>query len=101
MPSESKVKARNIYKNNKYAYMLTDITNYSSKITAFKIGVRAYVSTENKENLRYIHSFCDKSVKLKTFMENISAIAINSSYYIYTCRKEPTWSKPPFFGPPF
>ena len=101
VPFESNIKARNIYKNNKYAYMLTDITSYSSKLTAFEIGARGFLTTENKENLRYIHTFCDKSIKLKTFTDNISAIAINSSYYIYTCRKEPTWSKPPFFGPPF
>ena len=101
VPFESNIKTRNLHKTNKYAYLLTDITSLAPKITAFEIGVRGFITKENKESPKYIHTFCDQSVKYKTFMENISAIAINSSYYIYTCRKEPTWSKPPTFGPPF
>ena len=92
VPFESNIKERNTYKNNKYAYLLTDITELRPSVTAFEIGVRGFVTKENKARLENIHKYCDKSIKFKTFLENISVLAINSSYYIFTCRKEPTCS---------
>ena len=43
-----------------------------------------------------------KQIKAKKFIENISAIAVNSSYLIFINRKEPNWSTeiPPLL-PPF
>lgn len=96
VPFKINIKARNLYKTNKYAYMLTDNTSFKPKRTASERGARGIVTKENKENLKFIHTFCGKTIPFKTFVENVSAIAINSSYYIYNRRKEPTWSKPTF-----
>ena len=101
VPFESNIRSRNIYKNDKYAYLLTDIKSHTTSVTAFEIGVRGFISKENKERLADIYTFCDKKIKLKTFNDNISALAINSSYYIYTCRKEPSWNMNSYLGAPF
>ena len=101
VPFESNIVSRNISKNNKYAYLSTDITFFKPTITAFEIGVRGTVTEENRKRLKSIHTFCDKKISFKTFSTNISAIAINSSYLIYNCRKEPTWGNPCPFKAPF
>ena len=92
VPFESNIKSRNTYKNNHYAYLLTDITEAKPSVTAFEIGVRGSVTAENKVRLQNIHKYCNKNIKFTNFMQNISTLATNSSYYIFTCRKEPTWS---------
>ena len=101
VPFESNITSRNIFKNNKYAYLCSDISDYTAKVTAFEIGVRGTVTEENRKRLKSIHTFCDKKVSLKTFTNNISAIAINSSYLIYNYRKSPTWGSPCPFKAPF
>ncbi len=43
--------------------------------------------------------FCKKDIKFNKFKENISALSTVSSYYIFTARKEPSWSDMPFLSP--
>ena len=81
--------------------MLTDIKTYTPSVTAFEVGARGFLTTDNIKRLKTIHSFCKKSIKQKTFLQNISAIANNSSYYLFNSRKEPTWSNVGYFNPPF
>lgn len=100
VPFESNIKERNTFKNNKYAYLLKDIQVYEPTVCAFEIGARGFITSENKARLSLIHKFCDKTIKLKNFLDNISSIVMNSSYYIYNCRKEPTWAKVSPLGPP-
>ena len=58
------------------------------------------MTRENRDRLRKIHKFTDKSKTLKKFIQDISYIAILSTYYIYIARNEPAWSDPPFITPP-
>ena len=95
------IEARHTYKENKYSYLLTDITNYKPAVTAFEVGARGFVSKDNKERLKTLHKYCKKNIKLKTFIKNISSLTVNSSYYIFLCRKDPAWSDPPPLAAPF
>ena len=66
-----------------------------------EVGDRGFVSRDNRERLKRLHKFCKKNIKLKTFIENISSLAVNSSYYLFLCRKDPVWTDPPPLAPPF
>ena len=52
------------------------------------------VSRENKENLKRIHKYCKREIKLKTFKNNISAISVLGSYYIFNNRNIESWHTP-------
>ena len=98
---ESNSEKNNTYKSNKYAHFLTDITKYKPSLTAFEVGVRGNLDKENLNRLKSLHLFMKKNIKLKTFTNNLSALAVNSSYFIFTCRKEPMWNQTGYLGPPF
>ena len=82
---ESNYEKNNTFKSHKYAHFLMDITKYKPSLTAFEVGVRGHLDREN----------------MKTFTDNLSALAVNSSYFIYTCRKEGMWNQTSYLGPPF
>ena len=88
-------------KSNKYAYLLTDITELKPHITAFEVGTRGFVSKDNSDRLKSLHKFCRRNIKFSVFMKNISALAVNASYYLFICRKDPVWSDPPLLSAPF
>ena len=92
---------RHTHKTNKYAYLLTDITTMKPTVTAFEIGSRGFITTENRNRLKQLHKFFKKGIKFSKFIENISAISVNSSYYIFLNRKEQIWVDPPPLEPPF
>ena len=98
---ESNCLKNNRYKMDKYAHFLTDITTYTPSITAFEVGVRGHISDDNMKRLHKLHRFVKKTIKLKTFTNNLSSLAVNSSFFIYTCRKNPVWSQTEYLGPPF
>ena len=91
----------NKYKNDRYAHILTDITIHTPSRTAFEVGVRGQSSKDNMQRLQQIHKFTKPAIKLKTFTNNLSALAVNSSYVIFTFRKQPLWSQTDYPGPPF
>ena len=93
VPYDTNIDKRNTDKNNKYAYLLTDVTNYKPNVMAFEISVRGHITKDNKTRLKKIHSYCKQEIKLKTFIENISALAITSSYVLFNGRKDASWSE--------
>ena len=94
VPFEHNITTRHTFKSNKYAHFSKDITSHKTKITAFEVGSRGYLTPENEKRLRMICSFCVKGTKPKEFLESISKLAITCSYLIYTARKQPTWVSP-------
>ena len=82
------------------SHFVTDIKDFKATRTCFDVGSRGFVNRDNRERLRRLHKFTDKSVKLKKFIENISCISILSSYYIFIARNEPSWTDPPYISPP-
>ena len=101
VPFEGNIKERNKDKTDKYAHFLTDIKTYAPSLTCFEVGVRGYLTKDNMDKLKDIHSLCKKNIKYKTFLKNISAISIISSYYIFTARKNPTWGITSCLNAPF
>ena len=97
---EMNIDTAHVYKENKYAYFLTDITEFTPQVTPFKIGVRGYISKPNKDRLKYLHKFCKTGIKFKSFLENISAISVCSSYLIFLNRKNQIWPDYPPLIPP-
>ena len=98
---ESNSVKNNIYNSDKYAHFVKDITTHKASVTAFEVGVRGQISKENMSRLHSLHTFTKKNIKFKTFTNNLSALAVNSSYFIYTCRKQPMWNQTDYLGPPF
>ena len=98
---ENNIFKNHAYKVDKYSWMLTDITSMKPKLTAFEVGCRGLITPENKARLKHIHTFCRKNIKFRTFLENCSALSVNSSYLIFNCRKEPTFPVLGYLGPAF
>ena len=100
-PLEPNIKTRHAEKQDKYAHFVTDIDKLKTTVTCFEIGSRGYLSHDNQARLKSLHSFCKPNIKLKTFKENICALAIYTSYAIFISRKEPNWLQPEHLKPPF
>ena len=100
VPGELRISESNKLKADRYSHFKTDIVSYKTTVTPFEISVKGHVTRENRDRLRRIHKFTDKSKTLKKFIQDISYIAILSTYYIYIARNEPAWSDPPFITPP-
>ena len=79
-PLEPNITKRHSEKSEKYAHFVTDIDQFRTKVTCFEVGSRGYVSPDNHERLKSLHAFCKPNTKLMLFKENISALAIYSSY---------------------
>ena len=101
VPFEQNIEKRDTEKSNKYAHFTTDCTGYSCDVTAFEIGSRGYISTRNHAALFSLHKFTKPGIKLTKFKENISALALYSSYQIFMTRHEASFNQPSFLLPPF
>ena len=101
-PSEGRIDISNKLKYEKYQHFLTDIVNYKPSVTPFEVGAQSgYISRRNKETLKTLHKFCKSSIKLKQFTNNISAICILSSYFLFNCRNQQQWEAMDPILPPF
>ena len=93
VPFDTRIDKAHKLKMNKYSHFTTDINrNYSMTITAFEVSSRGQITRDNKQRLKRFFKFTDNSTKFKTFINNVSSLAIASSYYIFVSRKEPSWS---------
>ena len=101
VPFELNIEDRHKQKSNKYAHFIEDITNFTTTVTAFEIGSRGYISSDNKHRLHLLHKFMKGGIPISKFQKNISALSVYSSYHIFLCRKDPTWSEPNYLGTPF
>ena len=91
-PAETRIDISNKLKSEKYAHFETDITAYKASVIPFEVGAHTgYISNRNKDNIKRLHTFCKKGIKLKQFSNNISAICGMGSYYIFNCRNEHNW----------
>ena len=101
VPFEPNIKKRHEEKSEKYSALERDLTDvgYQADVTAFEIGCRGLIDIDNTASLKKFKKFCKKEINFKKFKENISALSTVSSYYIFTSRKEPSWSDTPFLTP--
>ena len=99
VPFEDNVHKQHEYKTNKYSHYEHDLKSYDVKLICFEIGARGLITPENKNRLKFIHKFLNKSIKCKDFSEKVATLSITSSYFIYTCRNQPTWEQSSQIGP--
>ena len=92
---------RSIFKNNKYAHFVIDISEYKINVTAFEVGSRGYISPANKKRLGMLQKFLNAGNPLSKFKKNVTALSVYSFYYIFLSRKDPAWSEPNFLAAPF
>ena len=102
VPAEPRLDIAHTLKTNSYSHFSSDIKSHKVKVIPFEVGSNTgHINNENKRRLHTLHSYCMKDIKLKRFKENISAIAILSSYYIFNCRNQEVWSTPDHILGPF
>ena len=102
VPSEGRLEQAHKLKQAKYEHFKTDISSHKVSVIPFEIGSHTgYINRENKANLHSLHKFCKSDIKLKKFKENVSAIAILGSYYIFNCRNDEAWESSDPILPPF
>ena len=100
VPMEPNIKARHKEKSDKYAHFLSDIKTLKPTLNCFEVGARGYLSPQNHVTLKTLHEYCKPGTKLKRFKENISLLALYSSYDLFNRRKETLWIKPGYLSPP-
>ena len=89
VPSESRIKISHNLKYQKYQHLISDIGGQSVNIIPFEIGSQTgYISLENKEYCKKLHKFCQSDIKLRKFKQNISALTVLSSYFIFNSRNQ-------------
>ena len=54
----------------------------------------------NKITIKKIHAFVKPNISLKSFTNNLSAISVLSSYYVYQARNQQDWVSPGRVHPP-
>ena len=102
VPGESRLDTAHRLKTESYSHFVTDIKTHKVTVTPFEVGAHTgHINSDNKKRLHSLHSFCTKDIKLKKFKENISSVTILSSYYIFNCRNQETWSTPDHILAPF
>ena len=101
VPFEGCIADRHTDKHEKYSHFLSDISQYNTVLTCFEVGVRGFLTKDNITRLQFIYTLCKKNIKKKTFFDNISALSIMGSYYIFTARKNLTWGDTGYLHAPF
>ena len=102
VPGEHRIEISNKLKTEKYQHFLSDIKSYKPSLAAFEIGAQTgYISNQNKKTIGRIHKFCQRNIKLKNFTNNISAITVLSSFYIFNCRNYSDWEQSDYISAPF
>ena len=57
---ENNISKNHKIKDDRYAWMVSDITAMKSTLTSFEVGYRVFVTPENKLRPKYIYTFSKK-----------------------------------------
>ena len=102
IPAEHRIKKAHELKYEKYQHFISDIKNQTVKVLPFEIGSHTgYITQENKKTLHSLHKYCEKNITMKKFTQNISAIVVLSSYYIFNARNQENWDTLDQISAPF
>lgn len=95
VPFETNISNAHSFKSNKYAPLISDIQGNDFEVSYFaiEIGSRGFISQENLARLKTFLSFVNKPVPFKLFRDNLSKLAVISSFVIYHAKHENTWNK--------
>ena len=101
VPAEPRIKISHSLKYQKYQHLISDIGGHKVNIIPFEVGSQTgYISQENKDHIKTLHKFCQSTIKLKKFKQNISALTVLSSYLIFNSRNHGWGDMEPIL-PPF
>ena len=94
VPLETNIKNANNQKMNKYEHLITDITTIGLCLfTLLKSAQEDISHHQIKQILKKLHKFCKPSVSFKAMCENLSSIAVLSSYNIFRKQKTLDWDQ--------
>ena len=99
-PCEENIEYWHQEKSKKYAHFITDCTGYKCTVQCFEVSTKGFINTRNHTTLKSLHKFLKPQITLSNFKQNISAISLTASHQIFICRKDPTWTPPPYILPP-
>jgi hypothetical protein len=87
-------------KVNKYAALVADIRSngFQCDLIALEIGSRGYISPHNLKRLKQILKHTHNHTSFKEVRDNISKLAILSSFTIFHAKCEPNWDNYPFLN---
>ena len=100
-PFETNIDKAHAAKIDKYNHFRSDIEDFSVNVEAFEIGSRGYVTPDNRKRIKQLQKYCKTTTKIKKFIENLSAISVNCSYFIFLCRNDKSWPNPPLLSQAF
>ena len=101
VPNEENIEERHNYKANKYSHFENEISLPTVLVEPFEIGANTgYINARNKITIKKIHAFVKPNISLKSFTNNLSAISVLSSYYVYQARNQQDWVSPGRVHPP-
>ena len=102
-PFEPYIDSANARKTEKYSSLKSDIdlSGYKCQLICFEIGSRGLVTRNNKKKLAEITRFAKNGgkMKMKCHYQQISKLAVLTSYSIYNARREPEWFSPVLLKP--
>jgi hypothetical protein len=102
VPGELRIETAHKLKYDKYQHFESSITSHQTSVIPFEIGSHTgYISSGNKSSLSVLHKYCKKEIKSKKFNQNISAITVLGSFYIFNARKQLNWSEEAIISAPF
>ena len=99
VPFERNIDRQHTYKSNKYAHLETVIKTYSTKVVAFEVGSRGYISKRNITSITKMAKLVQMKKRHKSLMTDLFQISLLCSFSIFQARSQPTWQEPPYLHP--
>ena len=94
VPFEQNVQRSHNYKVNKYSALTSDIKKkgFKCQLICFEVGSRGHLTKDNKGSIRNLLKFVRKGKQQKQLCQELSKLALVTSYGIYNARNEPQWN---------
>ena len=92
VPFETNINKAHDRKLKKYLDLVSDIADngFICDLTCFEVGSRGLITPENVGYIAKVFSFVGAKPR-KTFLRELSKLALLSSYTIWNARQEPAW----------
>ena len=92
VPFETNINKAHDRKHKKYLDLVSDIADngFICDLTCFEVGSRGLITPENVGYIAQVFSFVGAKPR-KTFLRELSKLALLSSYTIWNARQEPAW----------
>ena len=94
VPFEPNISKSHCRKQNKYAALAKDVkqAGFNCQLLCFEVGSRGFISKENKGRLHELMKRVGLRRQKKVF-NDLSKLALVTSYGVYTSRNEPSWNE--------